>query len=720
MQSAPRTAEPRDIAALMQMLSGGQLAEAQQRAEALLRDNPEDGMLWKVLGVVLLRQDRDAVAALARAAELLPQDAEAHANLATELRGRGRLEEALAALRQCLSLQPRNPDALIEAAEIQSLLGRPREAVTLYVWALQADPTRRDAHNNLGNALMALGETAEAIRCYQRALKLTGDDSQVLCNLAEALRQRGEFEEAIQCCRRALELNPALSMAHNTLGVLLGARGDRAAAIRSFYEALRHNPRDIEALLNLAASLVDDGRRHEALALCAQAVQWAPGRADAHCALGRALLENRRVDEAAESFRRSIELQPKQVDARLGLAAALRGLSFPEQAEEACKEALALEPRRADALQILGELRADHGDFAGARESFERALEMDSSFAPAYSSIAHVRRMTRNDAGWLAGVKSLLTRPLQVETEIKLRYALGKYHDDVEEYDEAFASFRAANELTRRLGGKHDGPKLTALVSQLTRRFDAALVRTAHPRGNDGERCIFIIGMPRSGTSLTEQILSSHPDVFGAGEVRFWDRAWATLDQVGWESGDREARVAGIADEYLRRVGRDAGNARRIIDKMPANFLYAGLIQAVLPGARFIHMQRHPFDTCLSVYFQHFYNVSPYANDLGDIAHYYGEYTRIMNHWRRILPAEALLEVPYEGLVQETEQWTRRMLEFIDLPWDPRCLEFHNTERVVITASRWQVRQKMNSSSAGRWRHYEKHVGPLRHLLPDV
>jgi hypothetical protein len=151
---------------------------------------------------------------------------------------------------------------------------------------------------------------------------------------------------------------------------------------------------------------------------------------------------------------------------------------------------------------------------------------------------------------------------------------------------------------------------------------------------------------------------------------------------------------------------------------MPANFLYAGLIHAVFPGARIIHMRRHPLDTCLSVYFQNFFNVSPYANDLGSLAHYYQEYLRIMEHWRSVLPEHALLEVPYEGLVEDTEGWTRRMLQFIGLPWDPKCLQFHQTDRVVITASKWQVRQKITATSVGRWRNYEKYVAPLRHLMP--
>jgi hypothetical protein len=172
-----------------------------------------------------------------------------------------------------------------------------------------------------------------------------------------------------------------------------------------------------------------------------------------------------------------------------------------------------------------------------------------------------------------------------------------------------------------------------------------------------------------------------------------------------------------MARDYLARLTAMCGGALRVVDKMPANFLYAGLIHAAFPRARIIHMQRHPLDTCLSIYFQNFFNMGPYANDFDNLAHYYGEYVRITDHWRAVLPATTLLEIPYEALIEDQEGWTRRMLDFIGLPWDPKCLDFHQTERVVITASRWQVRQKINAASAGRWRNYEKFVGPLQRVM---
>jgi len=250
--------------------------------------------------------------------------------------------------------------------------------------------------------------------------------------------------------------------------------------------------------------------------------------------------------------------------------------------------------------------------------------------------------------------------------------------------------------------------------------FDAAFVRDPPNHGSSSELPVLIVGMPRSGTSLTEQILASHPAVFGAGEVPFWDGAFNVYQKAALSGPVDPTLLPGMAAAYLERFAAASAGVLRVVDKLPGNFLYAGMIHSAFPRARIIHMQRHPLDTCLSIYFQNFFGMGPYANDLDNLAHYYGEYLRITNHWRTVLPATALLEVPYEALIEDQEGWSRKMLEFIGLPWDPKCLDFHQTERAVITASKWQVRQRIHSASAGRWRHYEKFVGPLRAALGDV
>jgi hypothetical protein len=198
--------------------------------------------------------------------------------------------------------------------------------------------------------------------------------------------------------------------------------------------------------------------------------------------------------------------------------------------------------------------------------------------------------------------------------------------------------------------------------------------------------------------------------------VSYWDSAFAAFVDLSLAGRGEVELLPGLAARYLERLGTLAAGSARVVDKMPANFLYLGLIHAALPRARIIHMQRHPIDTCLSIYFQNFPGMGAYGNDLDNLAFYYGEYARLMAHWRSLLPIATFLDVPYEGLVENQETWTRRMLEFIGLPWDARCLDFHNTQRMVVTASRWQVRQKMSRASTGRWRNYATFLGPLERL----
>jgi hypothetical protein len=285
----------------------------------------------------------------------------------------------------------------------------------------------------------------------------------------------------------------------------------------------------------------------------------------------------------------------------------------------------------------------------------------------------------------------------------------------VGDYTQAFANFRRANELTK-LQRPDNSRRFTQGVD---------LIIHAHPRewlsggsadANPSERPVFIVGMPRSGTSLAEQILASHPEVFGAGELSFWNGAARTLAASRANGGNDRTALRRLADDYVRSLNRWSPDARRVVDKMPANFLHLGAIHAALPNARIIHMRRDPLDTCLSIYFQNFGTEHFYASDLDDLAHYYTEYRRVMEHWRSTLPPDGLLEVPYEALVESPEAWSRRMLEFVGLTWDPKCLEFHATPRTVNTFSKWQVRQRISRSSVGRWRNYEKFLGPLLRL----
>jgi tetratricopeptide (TPR) repeat protein len=688
MSEANATPHPHEIGAIVALLDRGDPGEAERRVAALLTGYPGAGILWKILGVALMRQGKDAVHALRRATELLPLDGEAHGNLGAALHDRGQWPEALVSLRRALEIQPHNVEALVDAAGAMRALGRAAEAVPLYQRALALNPRLAEARNDLGNAFLELRRYDDAIAAYRLALAIRPHDAQVLCNIANAQRLHGQRE--------------------------------KAAA--SYRQAVASNPRSVEALNSLGDVLSELGARREAMSLYARAVELEPGRPESHHNLANALFDLRKLEEAAASYTQVLALQPRHARAQLSLGVVRRAQGRHAEAEASCLAALAVDPGYVEALSLLGELRADRGRFAEAEELFRHAIAIDPDFSFAFSSIATHRRMTRDDRAWLAGAQALLAKRPPIEHEISLNYALGKYFDDVGQYDDAFGHYRQANELTKRRGRGYDGAKLTQGVDHIIRSFDAPCMRRCGADAPGTELPVFVVGMPRSGTSLTEQILASHPAVVGAGEVVFWDAAFAAYRRAGGDGGGagREACAAVLADAtrgYLERLAPFRGEASRVVDKMPANFWYAGLIHAAFPRARIIHMRRHPIDTCLSIYFQNFFNMDPYANDLHSLAHYYREYVRVTDHWRAVLPARTLLEVPYEGLIEDQEGWTRRILEFLDLPWDSKCLDFHETERVVITASKWQVRQKIHASSAGRWRNYEKFVGPLRRLL---
>ena len=512
--------------------------------------------------------------------------------------------------------------------------------------------------------------------------------------------------------QRALTLEPGLSVAHNNLGLTLTALGQRREAVTSYRRALTLDPRYLEALNNLGNVLSDLGETREAVAVFRRAIEIDPARAESHCNLGNVLFEFRRFAEAVASFRRALALQPDFALAHLGLAAALRMQGHAAEAEATCQKALAIDPASVAAISLLGELRADRGQFSDAEELFKRAIATEPDFAFGYFSIATNRKMTHEDTAWLKGTEVLLAKPLPLRHEISLRYALGKYFDDVRQYDEAFSSYRQANELTRRYS-RYDREGLSERVDRTIKGFDVAQIHQYRSHGQASERPVFIVGMPRSGTTLTEQILASHPAVFGAGELTFWQTAAIAYETAELKGAEGATLIPGMARDYLERLSALSGDAQRVIDKMPLNFMNLGLISAAFPQARIIHLKRHPIDTCLSIYFQYFSHLHPYANDLEHLAHYYSQYVRVTDHWRAVLPAGTLLEIPYEALIGDQESWTRRMLEFIGLPWDEKCLDFHQTERVVITLSKWQVRQKIHAASAGRWRNYEKFLGPL-------
>jgi tetratricopeptide (TPR) repeat protein len=639
----PQTTTVPQLHALRALLEAGNLTELERRASELTALEPHNGGAWKALGVALALQHKDALSALQRAAELLPGDAQAHANLGGELLRVARYTDSVASLQRAVQLKPDDAETL----------------------------------SNLGNALRAAGQDDEALASYQAAVNISPGHAGLHHNLANMLLGLNRPEQAALGYRRALELNPNLPEAHN----------------------------------NLAIALLAIDRPGEALAHVRQALQLAPGSAAAYSTLGNALLDLSLFGEAADAYRSALALKPDFADALTNLAIALRLLGQTDEAKSVADRALQLDPGSIRNLIVRADAHADHGEFAESEQWLRKAMAIDPDAADAWAGLPHLRTMNSADAWWLEGALRLAAgKRLSPRLEVQLRYAMGKYFDDLRQYEQAFAQYRQANELSRRYRVLYDRGQSQQDTERLIQACDSRWLERARSRGVASDLPVLVVGMPRSGTSLVEQILASHPAVFGAGELPFWNAAGDSL------SADA---VGALGRDYLAVLRALAADAARVVDKMPENFRHLGLIHAALPGARIIHVSRDPIDTCLSIYFRDFRASLAYATDLDDLAHQYRQYRRLMQHWRELLPAGVMMELPYESLVAEPELWSRRLLEFVALPWDAHCLDFAATRRSVVTASKWQVRQKISAGSVGRWRNYAAHLAPLMPLLQD-
>jgi hypothetical protein len=336
--------------------------------------------------------------------------------------------------------------------------------------------------------------------------------------------------------------------------------------------------------------------------------------------------------------------------------------------------------------------------------------------AGVWANLASLRRMTPADSDWLERAQELAASTDAVTEKADLRFAIGKYWDDIGDFERAFQSYRDANDLLKTIAGKYNREARAGYVDDLIRVYTPQAIAQIGGGGCTSTRPVFVVGMPRSGTSLVEQIIASHPAARGAGELGFWTEVLLEHVAAIRKAVLPESIRTQLAAAYLQVLAEHSTDALRIVDKAPVNSEYLGFIHSAFPKARIIYMQRDPIDTCLSCYFQYLSPALSYAMDLADLAHYYRQHHRLMAHWRAVLPPGTLLAVPYEDLVADQEGWTRRILDFLGLEWHAQCLEFHKTQRPVLTSSNWQVRQKIYRSSVQRWHHYEQFIGPLLEL----
>ena len=488
-----------------------------------------------------------------------------------------------------------------------------------------------------------------------------------------------------------------------------------AEAAPFYEEAIKFDPSHAEALSNLGVSLSYLGRYEEAEQCFRGAIEIKPNFPNPYCNLGVLLRQRSYLVDSEAFLRRALKLKPNYVDARINLGLTLVFQGRLRDARASFAKVLKTAPRNVIALFGMGQIAAAEGRFEEAESTYRRIIELNPKMTNAWAALVGTRKMTDADGEWLKNAEQIAASEIHPMEEANLRFAIGKYCDDVHDFSRAFENFKRGNELLKTAAEEYDRKERSRFIDESIRVYSRDAISTIGAGGSSSEKPVFVVGMPRSGTSLAEQIIASHPAAYGAGELDFW-AALMTKDKGQAQPMLGEPARAKAAEDYLRILDGFSGSATRVIDKAPVNSDFLGLIYSVFPDARVIYMQRDPIDTCLSCYFQQFLTGINFALDLSDLVHYYREHQRLMSHWRAVLPPGFILDVPYEELVSDQETWSRKILDFIGLEWDPRVLEFHTNKRQVTSASAWQVRQRIYKSSVARWRNYEKFIGPLKTL----
>jgi len=675
----------------VKLYSEGKFAQAERITRQIIEARPANADAHNILGVSLQAQGKgeEAITELRRAVKLAPQAANLQANLGEVLRQNGRIDEAAETLEKAVELDPKNAQALNNLGIIQYERRKFKEAVTYYRRALEIRPNMAEALNNLGNALRVTGDTEGAISAYQDALTYREVYPEAYNNLGTLLQQDNKIQEAEHALRKAISQNPRYIEAYNNLATILASQKKEVDALRLLGDALKFAPKNPQTLL-ITAKIQMRRNNHAAAEQAARLVlQEKPENAEALTVLGQVLHETDRYEEAITVLEQALKANPKS----------------PE------------------ALNFYGVALKSVGRLDEARDHIIKALKLNSGMWGGYANLNDLVDFSKGEGEQLFNQMDAIfqsAKNTEADPFLPLHFAYGKALEDRGEHERALKHY-----IT---GGKMKRAQLEYNEAETFSFFD--MIREAFPKeffedrkyaGLPDERPVFIIGMPRSGSTLVEQILSSHPDIYGAGEVKYLSRALGQL-RDRFPSLPKFPQMMGkitsgqldiMAKKYLDALSAGAGDAKRITDKLLTNYFFVGLIHTLYPKAKFVNTQRDPVDTCLSGFTKLFKDDMPHSYDLAELGRYYGKYRELMEHWQKVLPKGVLTTVQYEDVVADTEKEAKALIEFIGLDWDPKCVDFHKSDRPVKTASVAQVRKPIYNTSVKRWKKYGDGLQPL-------
>ncbi|HLJ18879.1 MAG TPA: tetratricopeptide repeat protein, partial [Stellaceae bacterium] len=642
----------RDVMALAeQKRDAGLLGEAESLCRQILQSFPQNAPALHLLGIIA-HQSGNAPAGielLQRAVAAKGDVALYYSNLGEMLRLSGRAREAVAAGRRAIELDPNHPSAL----------------------------------NNLGIAYFDIEDYAAAEQCYRRAIALDPGFAEAYSNLGNALRTTKRLDEAVEAYNRAIALRPNYAEAYNNLGTALRDQKKAAESEPAYLKALALKPDDPPTLNNLALALLELDREEEAVQILTRSSALDPRNGRTYVYLGSALFGLDRVEEAEAALNRALALIPDDPDALNLRGRILLDQGKPEAAVASFQAAIAKNPDMVDAHNNLGNALKELGRVEEAMESYYTARRIEPKATAVFINLVDAKSFKSADDPDLLAMEELAKEmpTLSDDDRMQLHFALAKAYGDLKRHGQSFEHMLEGCALKRQ---KINYPEKDTLwlFDRIREVVSAELIRSKAGLGDPTDVPIFILGMPRSGSTLVEQVLSSHPKVFGAGELKDFDQvvkavhgpdgAIVAYPEFVPSFGAEHFRRMGA--QYLRRLRQYSADAPRITNKMPSSFFYTGLIHLALPNARIIHTMRNPVDTCLSCFSKLFSGEQNFSYDLGELGRYYRKYTELMEHWRHALPPGVMLDVQYEEVVEDFETQARRIVAHCGLEWDDACL----------------------------------------------
>ncbi|MCP5381505.1 MAG: tetratricopeptide repeat protein [Kordiimonadaceae bacterium] len=635
----------------------------------------------------------------------------------------GRLSDAEKLYKLILKADPNHSETLYLLGTIGLQTGKFQKAVEFISKAIEVNPNISEYYSNLGLAQQELKKFDDAITSYDIAISLNPDYAKAFSNKGTVLKELGKLHEAIASYDKAISIIPDYAEAYFNRGIVLKELGRIEEALESYEEAISINPNIAEFYSNRGIALLELKKTYEAVVSYDKSISIKPDYAEAYFNRGIALKELGDLEAAIASYDKAVKIKPDYAQAHNNLGNIIKEKGNFEDAILNYRKALLLKPDFIDAQLNLSKSLAEKGELKEAELSIRKVLSLYPEHAEAYQILAKLKIFTEIDEDIKSMASIFAKSDLRDQERIYMGFALGKAYEDLKQYELSFEKYSVANYLQRQ-SKEYSIEKKRVNFKNIKQTFNPSFMKSFENEGYYEKTPIFILGMPRSGTSLVEQILDSHPEIYGAGEIDlFYNLAMSEFyknpDLIKTiNKKDVNASVYNdIGNKYCEKLKKLAPNSRFITDKQPFNFLHIGLIRLSLPNAKIIHCKRRPEDCCLSLFKTYFpADVMGFSYNLKDLGEYHTLYQELMDHWHKVIPGQ-IFEINYEDLITEQEVSTRRLLDYCGVDWNDRCLEFHNSGRPVKTASVVQVRQPINNLSVQKWKHYEKFLKQLLEAL---